>query len=185
MADKSDDEIDSLEKGSRSQYERLRTLLENLGEDDIVEVEDMQSDDTLADITTVEKYELSDKAANELLRFYISISAEIEMESSLIINADVFNFGLARGKGREGSLDFLKEDLTQSDRENMLYYLGIIDEGLKGELARVRRRRNELAHSSEHNYVDDIDQVLSSIKRAKNAREKLASIGIEIEQGNL
>lgn len=121
---------------------------------------------------------MADEDANELLSFYITTAADIESESALIINAAVSDFGMER----EGSLQFLNENFTQRDRKDMLYYLGLINDGLKGELARVRKRRNELAHTNQHNIIEDIGRVQNSIKRAKGAKDKLKSIGIEVEK---
>ena len=178
MAPDSGRDVSGLDQQSDTQYQRLQESLEEYGEEDIVEVENWEAADNLGDIPIEEKYRLTDEDANELLSFYITTAAEIEQESSLIINAAVFDFGLKR----EGSLQFLNENFTQRDREDMLYYLGIIDDGLKGELARVRKRRNELAHTNQHNEIEDVDRVQNSIKRAKEAKDKLKSIGVEVEK---
>lgn len=167
----------SLDKQSNDQYERLKENLETYGEDDIVEVGVLEEAEHLADVQKEERYRLTDKDANDLLSFYITTAAEIEQESALIINASVFNFGLKR----EGSLQFLKENFTQRDREDMLFYLGLIDDGLKGELARVRKRRNELAHTNQHNELEDVQRTKNSIKRAKDAKDELKSIGVDVE----
>ena len=178
MSPNSERNINGLDRQADTQYERLQESLEEYGEEDLVEVNNLEEADNLGDIPKEEKYRLTDEDTNELLSFYITTAADIESESALIINAAVFDFGMMR----EGSLQFLNENFTQRDREDMLYYLGLIDDGLKGELARVRRRRNELAHTNQHNDIEDIDRVQNSIKRAKEAKDKLRSIGDEVEK---
>lgn len=162
---------------AKNQYERLQERLEEYTEDDIVEVERLEDADNLGEIPTEEIYRLSDQDANELLSFYLTTAAEIEQESALIINAEIFDWGMKR----EGSFDFIMGNFTQSDREDMLFYLGLIDEGLKGELARVRKRRNELAHTNQHDEIEDINRVKNSLKRAENAKSKLYAIYHELE----
>ena len=181
MAPDSDRNASSSDQQSNNQYERLHERLEGYGKDDIVEVEKIDTADNLAEISTEEVYKLSDQDANELLSFYLTTAARIERESISIIDAEVFNWGMKR----EGSFEFVMGNFTQRDREDMLYYLDLIDEGLKGELARVRKRRNELAHTSQHNEIEDINRLKSSIRRAKNAKDKLSTIyhGLELELG--
>lgn len=111
------------------------------------------------------------------MSFYISIVAKFETRCTLIINAEVFDFGTKR----EGSYEFLSESFTQKNKEDMLFYLGIIDEGLKGEMSRVRKRRNELAHTDQHHEVENINNIKSDIKRAKKAREKLNAVANKVE----
>lgn len=178
MPRNSENNVTGLDQQSETQYERLQESLGEYGEEDIVEVETLEGGDDLGDIQKEERYALTDEDANDLLSYYITTAAEIEQESALIINAAVFDFGMER----EGSLSFLNENFTQRDREDMLYYLGLIDDGLKGEIARVRKRRNELAHTNNHNEIEDIGRLQNSIKRAREAKNKLDSIGLEVER---
>ncbi|WP_152424782.1 hypothetical protein [Natronococcus jeotgali] len=170
--------LEPLQKRIEKQYRRLEKRLEDYEEEDILERKNVG--DNLGDIQTTEHYLLKPNDANELLSFYITTAAAIESESALIINAYSFNFGL----DREGSLDFLY-NLRQKDREDMIYYLGLIDSGLKGELAKVRKRRNEFAHSQDHRIIDDIETEKANIKRAYNAMEKLKEISIEVEMKSI
>lgn len=160
-------------------YKRLRERLEEYGEEDIITVSMLDEGETLDNIREEERYELTEKDANELLSFYISAAARIEAESTLIINACVFDYGMIR----KGSFEFIQEQLTQSNREDMLYYLGLIDEGLKGEMARVRQKRNELAHTDRHNQIEDLHRIKNDIKRANEVVKKIVSIEQEIEHG--
>lgn len=179
MTESTEESIHTFSERIGKQYTRLQEQLDEYGDDDIVEKESFG--ETLADVEIEEYYKLSHEDAKDLLSFYITTSAMVEQESALIINAYAFNFGM----NQRGSLKFLQEELTQSTREDMLYYLGIIDSGLKGELARVRQRRNELAHSRRHDEVEDVSRVQNNLKRAKEATAKLKSIGLDVEMGEL
>jgi len=178
MSPNSERGVSGLGRQADNQCERLQESLEEYGEEDLVKVENWEEAENLGDVPKEERYRLTDEDANELLSFYITTAADVESMSALIINADVFDFGMKR----EGSLQFLNENFTQRDREDMLYYLGLIDDGLKGELARIRKRRNELAHTNQHNEIEDVGRVQNSIKRAKEAKDKLKSIGIEVKK---
>ncbi|MCU4741146.1 hypothetical protein [Natronoglomus mannanivorans] len=175
MNDEDDQNSSPMQDRLEDQYKRLQKRLDSYGEDDIVMHEEFG--ESVADVQDMERYMLTIDDSKELLSFYISTAAHIESESALIILAHSFDFGI----NQRGSLDFLRENLTQSDREDMLYCLGIIDPGLKGELARVRKRRNELAHSRDHQRIDDIDTEKNNVKRAYEALDKLKDIGIEVE----
>ncbi|GAB7013626.1 hypothetical protein [Halolamina salina] len=175
MTSSSEDGEEELDSLSERQFERLQNSLKEYGEDDIIEREKIG--DNLDEIEKEELYKLSDGDASELISFYITTSALIEQESILIINAYVFDFG---SNGR-GSIEFLEQNLNQHDREAMLYHLGLIDSGLKGELSRVRRKRNDLAHSSDHGIIEDISRLQNDIKRAKEAKDQLKEIGREVE----
>ncbi|AZQ16038.1 hypothetical protein DOS48_14265 (plasmid) [Halorubrum sp. PV6] len=113
-----------------------------------------------------------------MLSFYISIVAETETLSTLILSAEVFD----HGRKRKGSYEFLSESFTQKHKEDMLFYLGMIDEGLKGELSRLRKRRNELAHTDRHQEFENINNIISDVKRAKKAKNKLEDIEQKVER---
>lgn len=67
--------------------------------------------------------------------------------------------------------------LSQADREQLLFDSGLIDSGLKGELASVRTTRNELVHGAWSSLkLTEEDSYLADVERAYRAEEKMIEI---------
>lgn len=118
---------------------------------------------------------LTPKERTELLEFYTVVHAHIERVSACMLYE-----ALADKENRESrpTLEFFREGLSQSKREEILFRTGLIDSGLKGEMAKVKSVRNELVHEQQKRMFVDLDnKTESDIDRAydtvTNLDEKL------------
>lgn len=76
---------------------------------------------------------------------------------------------------------FYQNEFTQKQREGILYHSGIIDSGLKGELSKVRKRRNDLVHNQlSRKYLEDVRGVEADVDRAYRATKELVELNRDL-----
>ena len=143
---------------SKSEIERIHTALSEA-------LERVEERDPEARGLTL----LTEKERTLLLEFFTVATATIERDSTSILTEQI-----APDDNRGDAHEFLQKNFNQKQREGLLYHTGIINTGLKGELAKIRQRRNELVHEQlARRYLDDIDAVSADVDRALRAVEKL------------
>lgn len=117
---------------------------------------------------------LTEQERTLLLEFFTVSAANIERLSASILTHEIASEEFDHERGAH---NYFWNELSQSDREGLLYYSGLIDSGLKGELARVRQRRNELVHEQiSRRYVSDVNKLKADADRAMRSIQKLDSI---------
>jgi len=114
---------------------------------------------------------LTEKERTLLLEFFTVATATIERDSTSLLTHELTQEELNHTKSAH---DFFKDNFNQQQREGLLYYAGFVDSGLKGELAKVRKRRNELVHEQlARRYLEDVDEIMADVDRALRVIEKL------------
>lgn len=122
---------------------------------------------------------LTERQRTLLLEFFTVCSANIERLSATLLTTKLASDEHTQGHKAH---EFFQNDINQAVREEILYFSGLIDEGIKGELARVRRRRNKLVHKQVYRrYISDVHGVKADVDRAIRSLEKLESIWDELK----
>ena len=115
------------------------------------QIQDLDEEDTF-----------NDDLAESLLLYFLTANALLERHSiEYLVQSRVSE----EYENYDEMKSFFDEELNQSKRESLLYAAGLIDDGLKGEMSKTRRRRNKLAHNPER-----------GITLSKNRRELKADI---------
>ena len=140
--------------------------------DIIDEVYDLQ--DTIEEVRR-EREDPDQKQLNEALEDLISVQISDSLLLFYSLSHEVIR-GLSGDLIFQGMIDNEKfeedakryvRNMDAIDQENLLYYMEIIDEGQKGEIANVRKTRNKLVHDiRKRQYLDGIENVESMVKRA-------------------
>lgn len=118
-------------------------------------------------------------AANRLLPFLTIGQAVIDESSIQLLNKELIsNFY----RDTNNTIEFLENDLSQPNREQLLQRSGVLDGGVIGQMADVRQTRNNLVHdlrSQEYfeeivdsvDIVDSMIDVLNEFEQRLNERE--------------
>lgn len=125
---------------------------------------------------------IDDRTSNQTLVYFTISSGEIEKQTARLITKTI-NYNI--GGDFEGLNKFMKS-MNQADREDLLEKMGLIDSGLKGELTKVRRRRNKLVHEPQsrhfetpHELVNDIKSVPRVLSRINDLHYELSKKGVD------
>lgn len=117
---------------------------------------------------------LKPEERTKFLEYYTVVYSHIERLAAIALFETIVN---KSSRDQENGLDFFRDEFTQSKREDMLYWAGLIDSGLKGEMARVRKKRNDLTHNQQKRmYIDFSDASSSDVKRARDTVYKLEDV---------
>lgn len=102
---------------------------------------------------------LTPKERTRLLEFYTVVHAHIERISACTLYEII-----ADKENREPgpTLEFFQDGLSQQKREELMFRAGIIDSGLKGEMAKVKSVRNQLVHEQHKRMFVDLDNKTDS-----------------------
>ena len=93
------------------------------------------------------------------------------------ISGEILNDTIVVEDRRGDSSLNMAKDLPQEVKEDLLYYTGLVDEGVKGEMANVRRTRNKLIHDLRNrHYLISIDNVESRLARTFDVINELSKI---------
>lgn len=108
----------------------------------------------------------------EMIVFYTSASAVIEdLSIQLIIDELV---------PRERESKTIRQYIArkrQKERENLLYYFGVVGEGTKGEIREVVSLRNNLLHNpGRRTYLETIEDIRAEINRTIRVLDRLHSM---------
>ena len=121
---------------------------------------------------------LSQRERTLLLELFAIASAHIERNSTNILYEKLAD---KENREKRSTRDYFQDHFNQNQREGLLYRCGIIDSGLKGELAKVRQRRNELVHKQiKRRYLSDVNAIKGDSGRALRAAKKLDELANEL-----
>ena len=76
------------------------------------------------------------------MEFYVVGHAHLERISAIILYEAIGDKSLKPWN----TINFFRE-FSQQEREGLLYRIGVIDEGMKGEMKNIRSMRNDLVHN--------------------------------------
>ena len=114
---------------------------------------------------------LTPEERTELLEFYTVVHAHTEWVSACMLYESIAD---KENREPEPTLEFFREGLSQSKREELLFRAGLIDSGLKGEMAKIKSVRNQLVHEQQKRmYVNLDNKTDSDIDRAYHTVEEL------------
>lgn len=127
---------------------------------------------------------LKPEERTKLLEFYAVVHAHIERVSACLLYESIAD---KENREPEPTLGFFQEGLSQSKREELLFRAGLIDSGLKGEMAKIKTVRNQLVHEQQKRmYVNldnktksDIERAYDTVKKLDDSLNELA--GIELD----
>lgn len=135
---------------------------ENLNEKVKSQLDDVEDEDNIDDL------------GESLLLYYLTANALLERHSIEFLAQS--HAGEAN-ENYESLKSFFDDELNQSKRESLLHAAGLIDDGLKGEMARTRQMRNKLAHNPEKGLTltrgsqkmeADIDRAYRAVNRLED-----------------
>lgn len=107
---------------------------------------------------------LTPEERTQLLEFYAIAHAHIERLSACMLYEYIAD---KENREREPTLDSFQERLSQSQRAELLFRAGLIDSGLKGEMAKIKSVRNQLVHEQQKRmYVNLDNKTKSDVDRA-------------------
>lgn len=111
------------------------------------------------------------EASDEIILYYSLASTLIEEQSVELLKLNLIDNEFRQSNKTDR---LLERRLNQEEREQLLLRTGIIDEGLAGELQRIRETRNEIVHDlSERQSVGAKHIEKSDITRCSQAIDKL------------
>lgn len=186
LIDRSGDTVD-YDTQSAELGERLYkiTIIEGIIAGD--DVKNIQSSQTIEKFTlmrlfndimdVIEKFEGEEReeekiaimASDDVMLFFTLANEMIRSLSGKVLNEEIVDES-HRG---ESSLRSMKE-LNPETQEDLLYYSGMIDSGLKGEIARIRKTRNKLVHDlRQRHFLRGLSNLESRIDRTITAINEL------------
>lgn len=108
------------------------------------------------------EWEMRFLISDEFVLFYTLANEVIQGLAGELINSELFD-----GERQSDSSLGVARELPQEVKEDILFYSGLIDDGLKGEMVNIRRTRNKLIHDLRNrHYLDKIENVESRLSRA-------------------
>lgn len=118
------------------------------------------------------EWEIRYMISDEFVLFFTLANEIVQSLAGEIINEELFEEDLQS----DSSLGVARE-LPQQAKEDLLFYSGIIDNGVKGEMANVRKTRNKLIHDLRNRqYLSDIESIESRMVRTTNVINELHSV---------
>ncbi len=144
--------------------------------DELQEIDEIRSeiieDHSDADIKEIDKKVenlISIETSDSVVLFFTLAHEVLRGLSGDIIWQKVFDDDISKDNAREYA-----RNIDSEDQENILYYMGIIDSGEKGEIANVRKTRNKLVHDMRsRQYLDGIGNIESRVRRAVKTVDKM------------
>lgn len=121
-----------------------------------------------------EEAEKISRVSGKVIEYFALVSALIERISTLILVEELVD---DEYKKSTSTKDMFQKDMSQELREDLLLRTGIIGEGLKGELSRVRKMRNGLFHEISHSILlNGLENIKSELERTNKSYNKLREI---------
>ncbi len=115
------------------------------------------------------QWELALIISDDVVLFYTLANEVIHGLSGELLNKEI-----VREDRRSDSSLRMTNSLPQETKEDLLFYSGIINNGLKGEMASVRKTRNKLVHElRDRHYLTTIENVESRLERSLKVIDKL------------
>ena len=136
----------------------------------VEELENARSRDGHLDNVTI----LSQRERVLLLEFFTITHAVIEDYSTRLLENELLK---EEHQSEDYSNQLFQRHLTQGQREELMWEVGIIEGGLKGELKQVRQARNQLVHDrGERMALSSIEEWKANSDRGVRAVRKLRDL---------
>lgn len=118
------------------------------------------------------EWEMRFLISDEFVLFYTLANEVIQGLAGELINQELFD----EERQSDSSLGVARE-LPQEVKEDLLFYSGLVDNGLKGEMVNIRKIRNKLIHDLRNrHYLDEIENVESRLSRAFDVINELHTL---------
>lgn len=101
---------------------------------------------------------LTARERTRLLEFYVVGHAHLERLTTNLIYETIADKQLPP----KNTIKFFR-DFTQAEREELLYRVGVVDEGMKGEMKNIRDMRNQLVHQQHQRMYVSADEHLETM----------------------
>ena len=135
------------------------------------ELDDVEPDKIEEIKNIAEEAEKTSRISGKVIEYFALVSALIERMSTLILVEELADDQYVESTSTER---MFQEDMSQELREDLLLRTGVIDDGLKGELSRVRKTRNNLFHEINHSILlNGFENIESELDRTIKTYNKL------------
>lgn len=124
------------------------------------------------DSTVVEDFVRDISLTNRVLNFYNTYVEMMKIRQSWLLLRGVF--GRSIGSEQEECMEYLHEQLAYEQREHLLFWSGIISDDLRGNMARLRGRRNSIIHNIDAEHLEDIDHAIDDLDLAVEVIQELS-----------
>jgi len=122
----------------------------------------------------VQKAEKASEVSGKVIEYFTLLSSLVEEITISILLEEIISEEYVESTS---SKKLFQRNMTQESREELLLRTGTIDEGLKGELKRIRSTRNELLHNTNKSILlNDLENIVSELDRASKTLTKLRKI---------
>jgi len=122
----------------------------------------------------VQKAEKASEVSGKVIEYFTLLSSLVEEITISILLEEIISEEYVEFTS---SKKLFQRNMTQESREELLLRTGTIDEGLKGELKRIRSTRNELLHNTNKSILlNDLENIVSELDRASKTLTKLRKI---------
>jgi len=109
---------------------------------------------------------------NRVLTYYNTFVEVMKIRQSWLLLRGIF--GRSLGPEQEECMNYVKEQLAYEQREHLLYWSGVIGEDLRGNMARLRGRRNKIIHSVDADHLDAIDHAITDLELTVEVMQDLS-----------
>ncbi|MFC5277988.1 hypothetical protein ACFPM1_04300 [Halorubrum rubrum] len=142
------DEIEELEEMSSNEMENI---IENASSEAGVDEQTFREGIDTEGISNIHRrVNIISSLSGNMVSFVMFSQLLIEQFSIEILEEQIITEDF---QGTNGTEDLLSRRLTQKEREELMMRTGIIDTGTKGNMEKIRRIRNNLAHSMNDSVV--------------------------------
>lgn len=124
------------------------------------------------DSAVVEDFVRDISLTNRVLNFYNTYVEIMKIRQSWLLLRGVF--GRSIGPEQEECMEYLHEQLAYEQREHLLFWSGIISDDLRGNMARLRGRRNSIIHNIDAEHLEDIDHAIDDLDLAVEVMQELS-----------
>ena len=121
----------------------------------------------------IQKYVREFVMTPHVVTFYNYYVEQMKKFQASLLMGGVFNRPFDE---QEEAEEFLYSQLSYDQREQLLYWSGIIDDDLRSDMARIRSRRNNLIHSLEAGYSEYAEYSISDLDLCVQTMQKLADL---------
>lgn len=126
------------------------------------------------DSTVVEKFVRDVSLTNRVLTFYNTYMEMMKIRQSWLLLRGVF--GRSIGPEQEKCMEYLHEQLAYEQREHLLFWSGIISDTLRGNMARLRGRRNNIIHNIDAGHLEGIEHAINDLDLAVEVMQELSEM---------
>lgn len=151
--------------------ETITDYFDNLPDDVTFHLDDVELHQR--DEHFVENYVRDILVTPPLLAFYNYYVEMMKVIQSTLLLRGVFGRGFDE---QDEAQDFLYDQLGYPQRENLLYWSGIISDDLRSNMARIRGRRNSIIHTLEAGNIEDTEHAIDDIDLCVEVMQELCEL---------